>query len=219
MIDTSAPQPQPRNLWSAFLAPEGDCFQPSPKFSLQAMMISLVGLAIYGAVSGTFSGLNQSWVGALKAPLIVVASLILCLPSFLVFSTLAGATHERRRTVAALADILAVSTMMLLALMPVTWLFTMGTQSLAFVTTLHVIAWWIGIYFVYRGLRRRFPEVRSDTWKLWTLTFILVSLQMTTVMRPVLQRPPETPFFEQGRVFFLEHYGRLDERTGEMRVD
>lgn len=86
-------------------------------------------------------------------------------------------------------------------------------------TTLHVIAWWIGIYFVYRGLRRRFPEVAGATWRLWTLTFILVSLQMTTVMRPVLQRPPETPFFEEGRVFFLEHYGRLDERSSESAVD
>ncbi len=219
MTETEAQQGRPLDLWSAILSPEDEAVLPPPRLSFRVIALSLLGIGVYGAVSGSFSGFDQIWESALKAPLIVAASLVLCLPSFLVFSTLAGATHERRRTAAALADILGVSTMMLLALMPVTWLFSMGTQSLAFVTTLHVIAWWIGIYFVYRGLRRRFPEVRSGTWKLWTLTFILVSLQMTTVMRPVLQRPPETPFFEQGRVFFLEHYGRLDEKAAEMRVD
>lgn len=129
MNETEALPNRPPRLWSAFLSPEGEAVLPPPKLSLQVIALSLLGLGFYGAVSGTFSGLSQIWESALKAPLIVAASLFLCLPSFLVFSTLAGAIHERKRTVAALADILAVSTMMLLALMPVTWLFSMGTQS------------------------------------------------------------------------------------------
>src|SRR4051812_32685875 len=52
---------------------------------------SLAGFVLYGAVAGLFAGGTQILVSAFKAPLIILLSLALCLPSLYIFSALAGA--------------------------------------------------------------------------------------------------------------------------------
>jgi hypothetical protein len=37
----------------------------------------------------------------------------------------------------------------------------------------------------------------------------VVSLQVTTLIRPVLWRGPDRPLIESERLFFLEHFGRV----------
>ena len=52
--------------------------------------------AFYGASAGFFQGGAQIGVAALKAPLIVLGSLLLCAPSLYVFSALAGVRRPPR---------------------------------------------------------------------------------------------------------------------------
>jgi hypothetical protein len=42
--------------------------------------------------------------------------------------------------------------------------------------------------------------------------FAFVSLQVATFVRPVLWRGPDEPFFQSGKMFFLEHYGDVLEQ-------
>src|SRR6185295_4686662 len=58
---------------------------------------SLVCCALYGAGSGFFAGGAQIGIAAVKAPLIVAWSALLCLPSLYVFGLLAGAALTRAR--------------------------------------------------------------------------------------------------------------------------
>ena len=171
---------------------------------------SLVGFALYGAVAGLFAGGTQILVSALKAPLIVLLSLALCLPSLYIFSALAGAPLARRPFLHIVAGFSGMLALLLIGLMPISWLFSVSSRSLYFVVWLHVLAWIVAAGFGARFLARSF-EVKGSgkAILLWFLLFALVSFQVSTWLRPVLWRAPGAPLFESGKMFFLEHLGKI----------
>ncbi len=87
---------------------------------------------LYGAASGVFQGGGQILVAALKAPLIILVSLALCAPSFYVLSSLAGIEVSPRWLAATLVGLAGMLGLLLVALMPVSWLFSVSSRSLAF---------------------------------------------------------------------------------------
>jgi len=171
---------------------------------------SLVGFAIYGAVAGLFTGGSQILVSALKAPLIVLVSLALCLPSLYIFSALAGAPLSRRPFLHVVAGFSGMLALLLIGLMPISWLFSVSSRSFLFVVWLHVIAWIVAASFGARFLARSF-EIREagKAVFLWFLLFALVSFQVSTWLRPVLWHTPGAPLFESRKMFFLEHLGKV----------
>ena len=46
---------------------------------------------------------------------------------------------------------------------------------------------------------------------LWLLLFCAVSFQVATFLRPVLWRQPDQPLFTRGKMFSLEHMGKVYE--------
>ncbi|HZF09138.1 MAG TPA: hypothetical protein VFE33_10140 [Thermoanaerobaculia bacterium] len=171
---------------------------------------SVVGFAVYGAVAGLFTGGSQVLVSAFKAPLIVLLSLALCLPSLYIFSALAGAPLSRRPFLHVVAGFSGMLALLLIGLMPISWLFSVSSRSLLFVVWLHAIAWIVAASFGARFLSRSFdlPEVGKAIF-LWLLLFALVSFQVSTWLRPVLWRAPGAPIFESGKLFFLEHLDKI----------
>jgi hypothetical protein len=100
--------------------------------------------------------------------------------------------------------------LLLAGLLPIAWLFSLSSSSLLFATWLHVAAWAVALGFGGRLLRLAFPQTAARRVALlWTALFTVVTLQMTTVMRPVLYRAPGEAVVEDGRLFFLEHFGKL----------
>jgi hypothetical protein len=173
---------------------------------------SLVAFAVYGAVAGLFTGGTQILVSALKAPLIVLLSLALCLPSLYIFSALAGAPLSRRPFLHIVAGFAGMLALLLIGLMPISWLFSVSSRSLYFVVWLHALAWIVAAAFGARFLARSL-EIREagKAVFLWLLLFALVSFQVSTWLRPVLWRAPGRPLFESGKMFFLEHLGKIAE--------
>jgi hypothetical protein len=171
--------------------------------------------AIFGFAVGLFSGWAAGAVAFLKAGVISIASLLLCFPSLYVFSAVGGAPLSARQTFVLGSSCLALIGVLLIGLAPVAWLFAVSTESVGFVTTLIFVIWLTAVIFADRftgTLRSRQGFERSGGILLWFIVFILVSMQMTTYLRPILQKPDFTRgVIRTEKKFFLQHFFELFE--------
>lgn len=161
----------------------------------------------YGVAAGFFQGGAQIGVAVLKVPLIIIGSLALCIPSLYVFTALTGAQLDGHGFAKALAGFAGVAGLILIALMPVIWLFSVSTISLTFVVWLHLFAWLVALVFGQRFLVSAFGANRAAG--LWLTLVLLVSLQMTTYLRPVLWRDAGQPLFAREKLSFFSHFGQV----------
>jgi hypothetical protein len=171
---------------------------------------AVVCFAAYGATAGLFQGGAQVGWSAVKTPLIVLGTALLCLPSLYVFSTLAGARLSPARFAYVLAAFLALLGLLALGLIPINWLFSVSSRSLLFVVWLHMTVWILAVSLARRFLRSVFVEDGPRrAVGLWLVLFVVVSFQVTTILRPVLWRGPSAPAFDTQRLSFMEHFGRV----------
>ena len=178
---------------------------------LRLLVGALVCAALYGAAAGFFQGGSQILIGALKAPLIVGLSLLLCLPSLYVFSALTGARWSGRSFLAVVAGFAGTLGLLLVGLLPIIWLFSLSSRYLGMVTWIHIFLWVLALLVGWRFLSRALLACGAKGGLfLWLLLFILVSFQVTTFLRPVLWHAPGTPLFQsQEKMSFFEHLGRV----------
>jgi hypothetical protein len=166
---------------------------------------SILCYALYAVAAGFFQGGWAIGLAVLKIPLIILGSLVLCLPSLYVFTALSGANYTPRSFASALAGFCGVAGLVLLALMPVTWLFSVSTISLSFVVWLHIMVWLVTLAFAQRFLARTAVTARGAIG-VWLVLLFFVSLQMTTYVRPVLWRGRNEPLFATGKKSFFGHF-------------
>src|SRR5262249_13237795 len=102
---------------------------------------ALACFSIYGLAAGFFQGHTQILIASLKVPIIIFGSALLCLPSFYVFTSLAGSELSLWRTIAILAGFCAVLGLLMSGMIPVAWLFSVSTRSILFVFWMHLIMW------------------------------------------------------------------------------
>jgi len=169
-----------------------------------ALLLGAIGCyVLYGIASGFFQGGASVVLAVTKVPLIILASTAICLPSLYVFLGLSGAELTPRAFSTTVAGFCGITGLILLALMPVIWLFSVSTLSLGFVVVLHAMVWIIALIFG-RGFLRTATQARGVIG-LWIALLFLVSLQMTTYMRPVLWRSDEAAFMTAEKRSFFDH--------------
>jgi hypothetical protein len=162
----------------------------------------------YGIAAGFFQGGGQIGIAVFKVPLIILGSLLLCVPSLYVFTALSGTELDARGFARAVAGFAGVAGLILIAMMPVIWLFSVSTISLTFVVWLHVFAWLIALTFGRQFLVRAFGAARRAAG-LWLVLVLLVSLQMTTYLRPVLWRDAGQALFAHEKLSFFSHFAEV----------
>lgn len=207
------PEPQ-RGSFAAFTrllhvagGPAEDRVPPSLTHLAKLLGVALAATVAYGAAAGFFQGHGQILVAALKAPLIFFGSVILCVPSLYVLTSLGGSLYRRFEFLQAVVGFCGVVSWVFLALLPVVWLFSVSSRSLFFMVTLHFLAWTGAALAGRRYLLRVIPGARSGALSLWIFLLVLVSLQMTTQLRPVLWRQPDEPLFTWEKRSFGEQLG------------
>lgn len=166
----------------------------------------------YGAIIGSFAGMEQACKAALKLPLVVLGAAAICLPSFYVFQCLMGARLSLRQAAQSIALLAAAASLILLACAPIVWFFSMSTEmdSPAFVALLHLGVAGAGAFFGMRllwrmraYLERRKPGERlfdGRVLALWLLLFLVVTAQMACYLGPLMN---DGPFFSGERGLFV----------------
>ncbi|MBI4325021.1 MAG: hypothetical protein HY674_07125 [Chloroflexi bacterium] len=171
------------------------------------MLIAIICALVYGFVVGTFSGGEQLWAAPIKIAAGLVLSALICLPSLYIFSCLSGSQARFADVCGLVAGLLTLMMVLLIGFVPVAWVFSQSTESVPAMGALHLVFWLIATYFglrfLYAGLTQ-FKSESSDSLKVWIIIFLLVTLQMTTALRPLVGQADT--FFPVEKKFFVSHW-------------
>jgi hypothetical protein len=171
------------------------------------LFISVMCSLIYGLVVGSFSGGMQWWAAPVKITGGLLVSALICLPSLYIFASLGGARVRLVELFGLVAGLLTLMTVLLVGFAPVAWIFSQSTESLGWMGFLHLSFWFISTAFGLRFLQAGFShaQARSNAgFVVWILIFLLVMVQMTTALRPIIGRADT--FLPVQKQFFLVHW-------------
>jgi hypothetical protein len=178
------------------------------KLIAMMLLVSVVCSLIYGVVVGTFSGGDQLWAAPAKIAVGLMISALICLPSLYIFTCLSGSQARLVEVCGLLAGLLMLMTILLIGFAPVAWIFSQSTESLAWMGTLHLVFWFIATIFGLRFLEAGFSHSNARShagFHTWVIIFLLVALQMTTALRPILGKADT--FLPTEKQFFVSHWG------------
>lgn len=176
---------------------------PAPKFGLLALLSFL----LFGVVLGCFAKQEQLWAAPLKLGIGLLISGTICFPSLYIFSMLAGGRVTINQLAGSLAGALALAGLLLLGFAPAVWIFAESTDSFGFMGVLAIGAWLAALSFALRFLRTIVMfagATQLGPLRVWSFVFLLVTLQMTTSLRPILGRSDD--FLTSEKKFFLQHW-------------
>jgi hypothetical protein len=165
--------------------------------------------AVYGLVMGSLSGGAQLWAAPAKLTVGLFASILLCLPSLHIFLCLNGAEVRATQATGALLGMVALMALLLVGFAPVAWIFSQSTDSLVVMGMLHLLFWIIGLWFGVRLIKGLAACANADApalghLKVWIVIFVLVSLQMSAALRPLIGTAPT--LLPTEKRFFLQHW-------------
>ena len=174
------------------------------------VIVTLLCLALYGVAVGSFSGHEQWWAAPVKIVVGTFVSALICLPSLYIFACLGGADLRLGPLCGTLAAVLCLNALLLIGFAPVAWVFSQSTDSLALIGALHLAFWAVGAIFSLRLLSAMLdlinPAAGKSYLRIWFCVFLLVCLQMTTTLRPIVGR--SDTFLTTKKLFFLAHWSK-----------
>jgi hypothetical protein len=175
---------------------------------LAMLFVSIVCSLIYGVVVGTFSMGDQLWAAPVKIAVGLLVSALICLPSLYIFTCLSGSQARLSEICGLVAGLLMLMTILLIGFAPVAWLFSQSTNSVTWMGALHLIFWFISAFFGLRFLEAGFSHSKARSragLNTWIVVFVLVVVQMTTALRPIVGKA--NTFLPKEKKFFLTHWG------------
>ena len=183
--------------------------QPGAPVLIGRMLaVAILCAVVYGIVVGTFSMGCQLWIAPVKIAAGLVVSATICLPSLYIFGCLSGSRSRLVEIVGLVVGLLLLMTLLLVGFAPVAWLFSQSTQSAVWMGTLHLAFWLIATFFGLRFLHAGFyhSHARSNAGLYtWVIIFVLVALQMTTALRPIVGTADT--FLPREKMFFVAYWG------------
>lgn len=184
-----------------------ECQQGRLQVPARLLLSTLISFSIFGLLLGSFSGGTQLWASPLKVTLGIIAAVLICLPSLYIFSALDGLDARFSQISAVMLSAVALAGLLLLGFAPVIWVFSTSTESLAFMGFLGLIFWIIGLYFGSRLLLQTTAILGMQSTgflKTWLAIFIIVTLQMSTSLRPLIGTADT--LLPEKKKFFLQHW-------------
>lgn len=184
------------------------------------VLIAIVCALIYGVVVGTFSRGPQLWIAPLKIAGGMLVAGVICLPSLYIFACLSGSRARLSEMAGLVAGMLLLTTLLLVGFSPVAWLFSESTNSLGWMGFLHLMFWAIATIFGMRFLSAGFAgtQARSNAGlNVWAVIFVLVCLQLTAALRPIIGTDKDVFPGATEKKFFIKHWSDELGRDGDGR--
>jgi hypothetical protein len=196
--------------------------EPNPGSLIAALLaIAVTCSLVYGIVVGTFSGAEQLWAAPVKIAIGLVLSTLICLPSLYIFSCLGGSQARLVEVFGLVAGLLALMTVLLIGFAPVAWVFSQSTKSVFAMGILHIAFWLVATIFGLRFLLAGFTHFNTRSFaglQVWVIVFLLVAMQMTTALRPIVGRSSTFLPAASDKKFFVGHWmDCIDLETNNVR--
>jgi len=181
------------------------------------LAITLVCLGVFGLVLGMFSAGEQLWASPVKVIGGVLFSGLICLPSLYIFGALGGMDAKVQHVIGLMLTFLSITSLLLVGFAPVVWLFSTSSNSLVFFGFLCLAIWLICLIFGLRVITRASKSMgggKGGHLHIWAIIFMLVTLQMTTTLRPIIGKSDHFLNLEEKR-FFLVHWFEIMGESSE----
>jgi hypothetical protein len=160
----------------------------------------------YGMVMGTFSGLapgrlHQLLYSGVKVPLLLLATFLLCLPSFFVINTLAGLREDFSRVLRAVVGTQSCVTVVLAGLAPLTAVWYLSSADYQLALLFNALMFGVASFAAQVVVRRYYgPLIRRSKrhrqlLRVWLLLYVFVGVQMAWVLRPFIGDPKQPVAF------------------------
>jgi hypothetical protein len=166
--------------------------EPNPGGLITALLaIAVTCSLVYGIIVGTFSGAEQYWAAPVKIAIGLILSTLICLPSLYIFSCLGGSQARLVEVFGLVSGLLAIMTILLIGFAPVAWVFSQSTKSVFVMGILHLAFWSVATTFGLRFLLAGFTHFNTRSFaglQVWIAVFVMVAMQMTTALRPIIGR-------------------------------
>jgi len=150
----------------------------------------------YGLAAGAWAGPLQAISAAVKLPLLVLATLVICFPAFYVVQILVGSRLRLLQVLVLVLAALSLTAVLLAAFVPVAVFFLITGANYYFLQLLHVlvvlVAGLFGMYALHEGLsvvceqRGVYPRKALTIMRAWAVLFAFVGIQMAWNLRPFL---------------------------------
>ncbi|MBI4316080.1 MAG: actin-binding WH2 domain-containing protein [Chloroflexi bacterium] len=198
---------------------------------IRAMLLySSIFLALFGAVIGSEHSVWQALSSGVKLPILFLVALLVCLPTLYFFNTIFEAPLTVSQNFALLLSAITLTSVVLLAFVPVTLFFLITTSQYQFFKLLNVgifvISGAIGIRQLMQGMtmltaeQRRGARARANILRLWILLYAFVGSQLAWTLRPFFGAPglPFELFRGLGGNFYTNIFASLGEILGFFTV-
>lgn len=164
----------------------------------------------YGAVMGTYSGLtpdrvHQLLYSGVKVPLLLLATFLLCLPSFFVVNTVAGLREDFGQVLRAAVAAQACVTVTLASLAPFTVVWYVSSTDYPSAILFNAVMFGVATAAAQVVVRRYYgPLIRRSSrhrllLRFWFVLYAFVGIQMAWVLRPFIGDPHQpVEFFRSG---------------------
>jgi hypothetical protein len=157
---------------------------------------TVAGAALYGASAGAYSSVMQAASAAVKLPLLILATFLICFPAFFVVQVLVGSRLRLLQALVLALTAPALTAVLLAAFIPITVFFLVTGANYYFLELLHIglvlIAGLTGMYALHEGLTivcekgGVYPRKAVTIMRIWALIFAFVGIQMGWNLRPFL---------------------------------
>jgi hypothetical protein len=164
------------------------------------MVLVLTCGPLYGLVMGTFSGLSpgrlhQLLYSGVKVPLLLLATFLLCLPSFFVINTIAGLREDFGRVLRAVIGTQSCVTVVLASLAPLTMVWYLSSRDYQLALLFNAFMFGVASLAAQVVVRRYYgPLIRRSSrhrllLRVWFVLYVFVGIQMAWVLRPFIGDP------------------------------
>ncbi|BDS04964.1 hypothetical protein NT6N_00040 [Oceaniferula spumae] len=181
------------------------------------LAVTLICLAVFGLVLGMFSAGEQLWASPVKVIGGVLFSGLICLPSLYIFGALGGMDAKVQHVIGLMLTFLSITSLLLVGFAPVVWLFSTSSNSLVFFGFLSLAIWLICLIFGLRVITRASKSMgggKGGHLHIWAMIFMLVTLQMTTTLRPLIGRSDDFLNLKEKRFFLVHWFEMMDDSDG-----
>ena len=169
------------------------------------LISSLLFLALYGAIIGSTHSALQTISSAIKLPALYLLTLLICLPTLYFMDVVLGSKRTFSQYLALLLASMAMMSVMLFGLAPVTLFFRLSINDYWFFLLLNIVflgfTGVVGIKFFYSSMmnlidKEKLGQAAKKRYKLitgWLFLFGFVGSQLGWTLRPFVGTPVE-PF-------------------------
>ena len=179
------------------------------------VLLTLVGIALFGAALGSFVDGRVALLDAVKMSGILVFAFALCYPTMYVFACISGSTLSALRLLGFGLVSMATLGCILSALAPILWLFAVSTEAVGFIVVFACVLGGVALAFAYRpivGAVAKGIVASSAGFKVWFVILVVVALQAITLVRPMLS-PVGAERDPAGKCFFVRHFAKTFSET------